>query len=66
MTLLLHQEKFTLLADHKPLETHIKRQDKTMNKLTEAFFNYNFVIKYKKDSEMPTYFLSRNAIEAVG
>jgi hypothetical protein len=37
-----------------------------MNRLTEAFLKYNFVIKYKKGSKMPADFLSRNAIDAVG
>ncbi len=37
-----------------------------MNSLTEAFLKYDFVIKYKKGSEMPPYFLSRNAIEKLG
>ena len=37
-----------------------------MNRLTKAWTKYNFDIKYKKDSEMPADFLSRNAVEAVG
>jgi hypothetical protein len=36
-----------------------------MNRLTEAFLKYNFMIKYKKGSEMPSDFLSRNAIDAM-
>ena len=55
-----------MFTDHKPLETQTKRQDKTMNRLTEAFLRYNFDIKYKKGSEMPADFLGRNAIDAVG
>jgi hypothetical protein len=39
--------KFTVITDHKPLETQRKRQDKTMNRFTEAFLNYSFVIKYQ-------------------
>ena len=62
----LRGRKFTVFTDHKPLETLTKRQDKTMNRLTEAFLKYNFDIKYKKGSEMPADFLSRNAIDAVG
>ena len=62
----LRGRKFTVFTDHKPLETQTKRQDKTMNRLTEAFLRYNFDIKYKKGSEMPADFLSRNAIDAVG
>jgi hypothetical protein len=37
-----------------------------MNRLTEGFMKYNFVIKCKKCSETPADFLSRNAIDAVG
>jgi hypothetical protein len=55
----LRGRQFTVFTDHKPLETQSNRQDKTMNRLTEAFFKYNFVIKYKKVSEMPPDFLSR-------
>ena len=58
--------KFTVFTYHKPLETQSKRQDKTMNRLTEAWTKYNFDIKYKKGSKMPAGFLSRNAMEAVG
>ena len=59
----LRGRQFTVFTDHKPLETQSERQDKTMNRLTEAFLKYDFVIKYKKGSEMPADFLSRNAIE---
>ena len=62
----LRGRKFTVFTDHKPLENQTKRQDKTMNRLTEAFLKYNFEIKYKKGSEMPADFLSRNAVEAIG
>jgi hypothetical protein len=37
-----------------------------MNRLTEASLKYNFVIKYKKGSEIPADFLSKNSIDAVG
>jgi hypothetical protein len=36
--------KFTVLTDHKLLES----QRKTMNRLTEALLKFNFVIRYKK------------------
>ena len=62
----LRGRRFTVYTDHKPLETQSKRQDKTMNRLTEAWQKYEFDIKYKKGSEMPADFLSRNAVEAVG
>ncbi len=54
----LRGRQFTVFTDHKLLETQSKRQDKTMNRLTEAFLKYNFVIKYKKGSEMHADFLS--------
>jgi hypothetical protein len=37
-----------------------------MNRLTEAFLKFSFVINYKKGSEMPADFLSQNGIDAVG
>jgi hypothetical protein len=37
-----------------------------MNRLSEAFLKYNFVIKYKERNEVPAEFLSRNAIDALG
>jgi hypothetical protein len=62
----LRGRQFTIFTDYKSLETQSKRQDKTMNRLTEAFLKSNFVIKYKKGSEMPADFLSQNANDAVG
>ena len=47
----LRGRQFTVLyTDHKPLEIQGKRQEKTMNRLTEAFLKYNFMIKYEKSS----------------
>jgi hypothetical protein len=37
-----------------------------MSRVIEAFIKFNFVIKYKKESEMPADFLRRNATDAVG
>ena len=37
-----------------------------MNSLTEAWTKYDFDIKYKKGSEMPADFISRNAVDPVG
>jgi hypothetical protein len=42
----LRGRQFAVITDHKPLETQSKRQNKTMNRLTEAFLKYNFVIKH--------------------
>ena len=57
---------FTVFTDHKPLETQSMRQQKTMNRQTEAWTKYDFDIKYKKGCEMPADFLSHKAVEAVG
>ena len=62
----LRGRQFTVFTDHKPLKTQSKWQDKTMNRLTEAFLKYNFVINYKKGSEITADFLSRNVVDAVG
>jgi hypothetical protein len=62
----LRGRQFTLFTDYKTLETQSKHQENTLKRCTKAFLKYNFVIKYKKGSEMPTDFLSRNAIDAIG
>jgi hypothetical protein len=62
----LRGRQFTVCTDHIGLETCNKCQEKTMNRLTEALLRYNFVIKYKKGSEMLADFLSRNINDAVG
>ena len=59
-------KKFTVITDYKPLETHSKRKNKTMNSPTEARRKYDLDIKYKKGRKMPADFLSQNAVEAVG
>ena len=40
-------------------------QTKTLNRLQEAMGRYNFEIMFKKGSEMPTDYLSRNVVAAV-
>jgi hypothetical protein len=62
----LRGRQLPVFTDHKLLHTQSKRQDKTMNRLTEDFLKYNFLIKYKKGSEMLADFLCQNAIDAVG
>ena len=54
---------FTLFTDHKPLETLGKVHTKTLNRMQEAFSEFDFKIVYKKGSEMPADFLSRNVVE---
>ena len=57
---------FTLMTDHKPLETMGTIHTKTLNRLQEAMNTlYSFSIVYKKGSEMPADFLSRNAIDSI-
>jgi transposase InsO family protein/ribonuclease HI len=57
---------FTLMTDHKPLETMGTIHTKTLNRLQEAMNTvYSFNIVYKKGAEMPADFLSRNAIDAI-
>jgi Reverse transcriptase (RNA-dependent DNA polymerase)/RNase H-like domain found in reverse transcriptase/Integrase zinc binding domain/Integrase core domain len=56
---------FILFTDHKPLENLGKVHTKTLNRLQEMMNVYDFEIIYKKGSEMPADFLSRNVVSAV-
>ena len=56
----LRGRHFTLYSDHRPLEKLGKVHTKTLNRLQEAMNEFNFTIVYKKGSEMPADFLSRN------
>ena len=56
---------FILFTDHKPLEKLGKVHTKTLNRLQEAMNTYDFEIVYKKGSEMPADFLSRNVVESI-
>ena len=56
---------FILFTDHQPLEKLGKVHTKTLNRLQEAMGRYNFEIMYKKGSEMPADYLSRNVVAAV-
>jgi putative transposase len=51
---------FILFTDHRPLEKLGKVHTRTLNRLQEAMNSYDFEIIYKKGSEMPADFLSRN------
>ena len=62
----LRGRHFTLFTDHKPLEKLGKVHTKTLNRLQEAMNQFDFDIIYKKGSEMPADFLSRNIVAAVG
>ncbi len=57
--------KFTLYTNHRPLEKLGKVHTKTLNRLQEAMNTFDFEIIYKKGSEMPADYLSRNLIRAI-
>ena len=57
---------FFLFTDHKPLEKLGKVHTKTLNRLQEMMTHFDFEIIYKKGSEMPADFLSRNAVDSIG
>ena len=61
----LRGRHFTVFTDHKPLETSGKKHERTLNRIKEAFMTWDFDIKYKKGSEMPADFLSRNVVESI-
>ena len=61
----LRGRPFVLYTDHRPLEKLGKVHTKTLNRLQEAMGRYNFEIMYKKGSEMPADYLSRNVVAAV-
>ena len=54
-----------LYTDHRPSEKFGKVHTKTLNCLQEAMGRYDFEIRYKKGSEIPADFLSRNVVEAI-
>ena len=56
---------FTLFTDHKPLEKLGLVHTKTLNRLQEMMNSYDFTIQYKKGSEMPADFLSRNIVSSI-
>jgi hypothetical protein len=61
----LRGRTFTVYSDHKPLEAHSKRHEKTLSRLQEEYTRWNFNIVYKKGSEMPADYLSRNVVESI-
>ncbi|MFM7188328.1 MAG: RNase H-like domain-containing protein, partial [Armatimonadota bacterium] len=61
----LRGRPFTLITDHKPLEKLGKVHTKTLNRLQEAMNTFNFDILYRKGSEMPADFLSRNLVSSI-
>jgi len=54
----LKGKKFILYTDHKPLEQLGHLHSKTMNHFQTALLVHDFVIQYKKGSDMPADYLS--------
>ena len=61
----LRGHPFTLMTDHKPLCALGKVHTRTLNRLQELMNIYTFTIEYKKGDEMPSDYLSRNAIDSI-
>ena len=55
----LKGKKFILYTDHKPLEKLGHLHSKTMNRFQTALLEHDFIIQYKKGSDMPADYLSR-------
>jgi hypothetical protein len=55
----LKGKRFILYTDYKPLEKLGHLHSKTMNRLQTALLEQDFVIQYKKGSNMPADYLSR-------
>jgi RNase H-like domain found in reverse transcriptase len=52
-------KKFILYMDHKPLEKLGHLHSQTMNRFQMALLEHDFIIQYKKGSNMPADYLSR-------
>jgi hypothetical protein len=55
----LKGKRFILYTDHKPLEKLGHLHNKMLNRLQKALLELDFVIQYKKGSNMPADYLSR-------
>jgi hypothetical protein len=55
----LKGKRFSLYTYHKPLEKLIHLQSKMLNRLQMVLLEHDFVIQYKKGSNMPEDYLSR-------
>jgi Integrase zinc binding domain len=55
----LKGKQFILYTDHKTLEKLGHLHSKTINRFQMALFEHNFIIQYKKGSDMPADYLSR-------
>ena len=61
----LRGRKFVVYSDHRPLEKLSCVHKKTLSRLEHKMTEHDFVIQYKKGSEMPADFLSRNVLEEI-
>ncbi len=55
----LRGKQFILFTDHKPLEKLGHLHTKTLNRLQTALLEHDFVVQYKKGTNMPADYLSR-------
>jgi hypothetical protein len=55
----LRGKQFILLTDHKPSEKLGHLHTKMLNQLQTALLEHNFVVQYKKGTNMPADYLSR-------
>ena len=55
----LRGKKFILFTDHKPLEKVGHLHTKTLNHLQTALLEHDFIVQYKKGTNMPAHYLSR-------
>ena len=61
----LRGRKFVIYSDHRPLEKLSCVHKKTLSRLEQKMTEYDFIIQYKKGSEMPADFLSRNVLAEI-
>ncbi len=55
----LRGKQFIIFTDHKPLEKLGHLHTKMLNRLQTALLEHNFVVQYKKGTNMPNDYLSR-------
>jgi hypothetical protein len=55
----IRDKQFILFTDHKPLEKLGHLHTKTLNRLQTALLEHDFVVQYKKGTNMPADYLSR-------
>jgi hypothetical protein len=55
----LRGKQFILFTDHKPLEKLGHLHTKMLNQLQTALLEHDFIVQYKKGTNMPADYLSR-------